>query len=383
MNDERSAVERWFERVFNDDEPTHPGSGWWSGVAAVFLGTLGLAAVVVLHFPGALSSAEFRAHYPMDLIRGLIALVIGVAFLSGVLSMLLRKRKLLGLVGVGLSLLASLLGGSQVAIEGSVDGTRYLGLDWFLLNLFFLALIFVPLERAFPRLPQQGTFRFGWATDGVYFLVSHLAVQLLTFLTLLPATVLGKAIVYAPLHAFVSGQPLWLQVLEIMLIGDITQYWLHRGFHVLPVLWPFHAIHHSSRHLDWLAGSRLHLVDVLLVRSLVLVPLFLLGFTQSALYVWLVIIAVHAIFNHVNLRFRLGFIEWLLVTPRFHHWHHAVTPVDRNFAVHFPWLDRLFGTYYLPEDGSWPEALGIRQHPVPEGFVRQLVYPFKSQGNAE
>jgi lathosterol oxidase len=65
----------------------------------------------------------------------------------------------------------------------------------------------------------------------------------------------------------------------------------------------------------------------------------------------------------------------VLVTPRFHHWHHAVAPVDKNFAVHFAWLDRLFGTYYMPA-AEWPAALGIERHPVPEGFFAQLLYPF-------
>jgi Lipid desaturase domain len=66
----------------------------------------------------------------------------------------------------------------------------------------------------------------------------------------------------------------------------------------------------------------------------------------------------------------------VLVTPRFHHWHHAEHPeaVNRNFAVHAPWLDRLFGTAYLPA-GRWPEAYGIAEHPVPEGYWRQLAWP--------
>jgi len=66
----------------------------------------------------------------------------------------------------------------------------------------------------------------------------------------------------------------------------------------------------------------------------------------------------------------------LLATPRFHHWHHAVAPVDRNFAVHFPWLDRLFGTHHMPGE-EWPPALGLRGDPVPEGFLAQLAYPFR------
>lgn len=375
--DRRARLERWFEKTFNDDEPSHFGSGWWSGVASVFLGFIGLFAVLTLHFPELLSSTEFRAKYPMDIMRALIELVIGVAFLAGVLSMLLRKRKVLGLVGAALAAAAALLGGGQVALPETVEGRFYLGLDWFLLNLFFLAVIFVPLERAFPLRREQGTFRFGWTTDGMYFLVSHVAVQLLTFLTLLPATVLGEAIVHAPLRNAIASQPLWLQVIEIMLLADVTQYWIHRAFHRVPWLWPFHAVHHSSIALDWLAGSRLHLVDVLVTRSLILVPLFLLGFAQGALYAWLVIIAFHAIFNHVNLRFRFGVVENLLVTPRFHYWHHAVEPIDRNFAVHFPWLDRLFGTHHLPSDGAWPPALGIKSDPVPEGWLAQLVFPWR------
>jgi len=376
MKDVPPGMDAWFARVFNDNEPAHIGSGWWSGVASVFLGLLGLGAVATLWFPDFLSSAELRAAYPMALLRGLVEFVIGVAFLAGCLSLLLRKRKVLGLTGVAFAVAAALLGGGQVPINDSVDSRFYIGFDWFLLNLFFLAIVFVPLERSFPRLREQGPFRFGWTTDAMYFLVSHVAVQLMTFLTLLPATVLGEYLVYAPLRDAITAQPLWLQVLEIMLLADIAQYWIHRAFHRVPWLWPFHAVHHSSRALDWLAGSRLHLVDVLVTRALILVPLFLLGFAQPALYAWLVIIAFHAIFNHVNLRFRFGLIENILVTPRFHHWHHAVAPIDRNFAVHFPWLDRLFGTYYMP-GSEWPAELGIHGHPVPEGFFMQFVQPFQ------
>jgi lathosterol oxidase len=80
--------------------------------------------------------------------------------------------------------------------------------------------------------------------------------------------------------------------------------------------------------------------------------------------------------NHLNLRFRLRFVEHLVATPRFHYWHHAVQPVDRNFAVHFPWIDRLFGTYYLPED-RWPDELGIEGHPLPAGFAAQTAWPLR------
>lgn len=373
----RSRLERWLARRLGDPDPRGFGTGWLSGTVSVFLGFCGLSAVLVLHFPQWLTSAELRAQYPLGAMRALIAAVIGTGFLLGTTSLLLRRRKALGTTGVVLAGLAMLAGGSRVPIDAGEPGSPlYLGLDWFLLNLFVFALVFVPLERSFPQQPGQRVLRPGWVTDTAYFAVSHLGIQLLTFLSLLPASVLAAEFTHPGLRAAVQSLPVLLQVLALMVVGDLAQYWTHRAFHRVRALWPFHAVHHSCRELDWLAGSRLHLVDVVVTRAVVLVPVFLLGFAQSALYAWLVIIGLHATLNHVNLRFRLRWIEQLLVTPRFHHWHHAVEPPDRNFAVHFPWIDRLFGTFHLPA-GDWPPRLGLPGDPVPEGYAAQLVYPLR------
>jgi sterol desaturase/sphingolipid hydroxylase (fatty acid hydroxylase superfamily) len=48
--------------------------------------------------------------------------------------------------------------------------------------------------------------------------------------------------------------------------------------------------------------------------------------------------------------------------------------VDKNFAIHFPWLDRIFGTHYLPDD-KWPSGYGVLEQ-VPPGYLAQLKYPF-------
>ena len=50
--------------------------------------------------------------------------------------------------------------------------------------------------------------------------------------------------------------------------------------------------------------------------------------------------------------------------------------MDKNFAVHLPWIDRLFGTFHLPGE-AWPERYGIAGEPVPEGYVGQLLYPLR------
>jgi sterol desaturase/sphingolipid hydroxylase (fatty acid hydroxylase superfamily) len=370
-------LERWLQRAFGDAEPTRVGSGWIAGTLSVFLGALALLGVLAFWFPGVFSSAAFRAHYPIRLLRALVEVTIGLAFLMGALSLLLRRRKVLGLTGIALALAATLAGGGRIPIESRFDQPVTIGLDWFLLNLLLLTLVFVPLERAFPRLAHQTTFRDGWTTDGLHFMVSHLAVQALTFLTLLPATALARVWQPAALQLAIRDQPLALQTLEILVLADLTQYWVHRAFHAIPSLWRFHAVHHSSRALDWLAGSRLHVVDVVLTRGLVMVPVFLVGFAQPALYAYLVFVSFHAVFIHANVRFRFGWLDRVIATPRAHHWHHAVTPIDKNFAVHLPVLDLLFGTLHLPGD-AWPAAYGIAGDPVPEGWSAQLLHPFRS-----
>lgn len=381
--DDRPTLDRWFQRTFDDAESTRFGSGWLSGTASVFLGTLGLLSVLAMWFPEWLTTARFRALYPLPVVRGLIQGVIALGFVTGCISMLLRRRKVLGLTGSALSLLAALLGGGGVALPDSLEARPTLGLDWFVLNLFLLALLFVPLERFFPRLPEQSTFRLGWTTDTLHFFVSHGLVQVFSFLILLPAVTVSRYFEPQGLAAAVRALPFGVQFLAAILVADLAQYAVHRAFHQVPLLWRFHSVHHSSRDLDWLAGSRLHVVDAVATRGLVLVPLQLAGFAEPALYAYLVFVSFHAVFIHANVRFSFGALEGMLVTPRFHHWHHsaAASARDKNFAVHLPWLDRLFGTRHLPR-GAWPDRYGIAGDPVPEGYLDQLAYPFLLGDNA-
>ena len=99
-------LDRWFDRVFNDSESSRFGSGWISGTGSVFLGSLALLGVVVFWFPGVLTTQAFRDRYPVGLLRSLIEVLIGLAFLFGAISMMLRRRKVLGLTGIALSFAA-------------------------------------------------------------------------------------------------------------------------------------------------------------------------------------------------------------------------------------------------------------------------------------
>ena len=351
------------------------GKGWISGVCAVALGALGAGGVLCLRYPALLTVPDARALYPMDVVRFLIHLVLVGAFGLALLSIALSRRAPLGLTALALVIAAVVLGGSQVDV-GSLDGAHYLGLDWFLLNVLLLAMLFVPLEQLFARLPQR-VLRPGWTTDLAHFAVSHLLVQFTVLLTLMPAAIFFRWAVHPAIQTAIAAQPYVVQFAAIVVIADLSEYAIHRLFHAVPALWRFHAVHHSSEVMDWLAGSRMHLVDVVVTRALAFVPLYVLGFAPPAVYAYLVFVSFHAVFIHANVRFGFGRLACVIATPQFHHWHHAAEreAVDRNFAVHLPVIDRVFGTWYMPP-GRWPAAYGIAGTPVPREYRRQLLYPF-------
>ncbi len=97
-----------------------------------------------------------------------------------------------------------------------------------------------------------------------------------------------------------------VQFFALLLVADFTQYWVHRTFHAVPALWRFHAVHHSAEQMDWLAGSRLHLVDIAVTRGLTYVPIYVLGFAEGPLLAYLVVVSVQATFIHANVRFDFG-----------------------------------------------------------------------------
>jgi lathosterol oxidase len=368
-------------------EPKHVGTGWMSGVASAALGLLGLGTVICFHYPSILTVPELRGLYPLPYIRALLHLVLVGAFSLGVLSVYLRQNKALGLAGITATLLAALLGGSQVPVGDGAGGpgAPYMGLDWFLLNMIVYSAVFVPLERLFAHRPEQPSFRSAWRTDLAYFFVSALLVQVTTLLTMKPAMVLFQWAAIPSVQAWVQARSFIVQFIAILVLTDFAQYWIHRAFHAVPVLWRFHQIHHSAESMDWLAGSRLHLVDVAVTRGLTYVPIYLLGFSEAPLVAYVAFVSIQATFIHANVRFRFGPLAWVVATPQFHHWHHGAEPeaVDKNFAVHLPVIDWLFGTFHLPK-GRWPASYGLAHgDAVPEGFLRQFTYPFRPRPRTE
>ena len=241
-------------------------------------------------------------------------------------------------------------------------------------NLALLLVLFAPLERVFPARPGQRALRPELTIDLAFFLGQYLvfAGVVLSLLSFVDTTI-------APLSlaTWSEGLPLWGRVVLAVVLGDLLTYWFHRACHHFAFLWRFHAVHHSSERLDWLAAHREHPLDGVVTQLCINLPGMLLGLPFAALGALIAFRGLWAIFIHSNVRLPLGPLRVLLGAPDLHHWHHARVSTRHNFANLAPYLDLLFGTYYRPH-GPETYSLGLTD-PWPRRYLAQLIRPFRAR----
>lgn len=230
--------------------------------------------------------------------------------------------------------------------------------------LILLVAIFVPLERLLALHPAKIWRKQVGVDLAWYFINSLLPAAIIA----IPLAILAKLLLnFNPLgfYTVVASWPLWVKMLVALFVNDMGAYWGHRASHAFPMLWRFHAVHHSAEHMDWLVNTRAHPFDMVFTRLSGLAPVYLLGLAQSKGNQFDVAVAsvtilgtIWSFFIHSNIRLRFGPLEWLISTPAFHHWHHTNDEHhNRNFAAIFPIIDKVFGTSWLPK--HWPPEYGI------------------------
>lgn len=177
--------------------------------------------------------------------------------------------------------------------------------------------------------------------------------------------------------------PLWAQIALGLLVAELGLYWAHRLAHEWPLLWRFHAVHHSARRLWFFNTGRFHFVDTA-VSILLSQPLLLLAGAPKEVFIWVsAITAFVGMLTHCNIAMRFGPLNYLFNTPVLHRWHHSMELEEgnRNYGENLIVFDLLFGTFYNP-DRSPPRIIGIRDY-MPRSFFGQLLLPFLPQRLAE
>ena len=239
-------------------------------------------------------------------------------------------------------------------------------------SLFFLCLVFIPLERVFPAKKGQRVFRPHWLLDMSFFLGQYLLWNGLVLLALEYFHLELHSIVPENIRIAVRSQPWLIQAIEVLVLSDFLIYWAHRLQHRVGFLWRFHKVHHSAEHLDWLAAHREHPLDSIYTVTIINLPAFLLGFSLETIAGLIAFRGIWAIYIHANVNLKVGPLKKIIGSPELHHWHHDKDRDAGNYANLSPLMDLLFGTYTCPDHK--PEAYGIRE-PSPRTYLGHIILP--------
>ncbi len=215
------------------------------------------------------------------------------------------------------------------------------------------------------------------------FLRPHFAADFAFYATGAVALGLGMraAAERAALALGVPPLPAWPALATFALtlaLYDLGAWLAHRAMHRVPFLWRAHAVHHASPHLDWLAAFRMHPIEYAIRHALSPVALLLLGFPAAHIGLATILAGGFAALVHANLDVRWHALEWLVITPRVHHLHHAPETSDRNFGAILSVWDRLAGRL-LCATAPRNAVLGVPGELAahPHTYWAQLAAPFE------
>lgn len=148
--------------------------------------------------------------------------------------------------------------------------------------------------------------------------------------------------------------PYPIKIIIGLLCFDFTFYWAHRLYHVSPVFWRLHRVHHSDNSMDSATSFRFHPFDALLDSTMSIVAAAIFGLGIESILFFFVLYLPLSFAQHSNLIFPLWtdtLLGKVFVAPNLHKIHHHQKQefTDSNFGFLFIFWDKLFGTFkYLP-----------------------------------
>ena len=248
----------------------------------------------------------------------------------------------------------------------------------------------VVLSAAFYVLESvAGSKRRGrWSRWGNY-LYLPLALAFVCALQVIAGGPLSKGLMAVDGGLFSKLLPAPHSILEDVLfafgfafVWDVWQYWVHRWQHASPILWQTHKFHHSDADMNAGTQARHHPLSHLLLLVCYAPILFLFGVVTPHVIAAILMFRVWGFVNHADVRIHLGPLTGVITGPQWHRIHHSTQPqhLDKNFATYFPFIDRMFGTYYRPARDEYPSTGLVDSAPEPflyEATVSPFVWWYR------
>ncbi len=260
---------------------------------------------------------------------------------------------------------------------------------WLRLAAFGSVLVLLlAAEGWWPRRTGPMRHRLRWGANLSVVVVNGLLVRLL-----IPLGATGTA-VWAGVHGYgLFARLAWSPALEAavsFLALDALIYWQHRLFHLIPLFWRLHRMHHSDVEFDATTGVRFHPAEILVSMLIKMGAVLALGAPAVAVIAFEIALNATSLFNHANLRLPEPVdraLRRVLVTPDMHRVHHSVhrREHDSNYGFNLSWWDHLFRSYTAqPADGHTTMRIGLAQFrdDAEQRLPALLVQPFRHPGES-
>jgi len=236
-------------------------------------------------------------------------------------------------------------------------------------------IIIITWERLLPYRKGLPFFREGFWVDLVWYtIIQSYMLKIVIF-----------DYIIAPLQhnitwqgfAFFKSWSIAEQVLFFLVTHDLYIYLFHRLQHASKLLWRTHEAHHSGKEVDFLAGSRSHMVEIIINQTIEFAPIVILGAHPEVIPIKAMLDAMFGMFIHANINVKLGRLKYIFNSPELHLWHHANyrEVFHANFSTKFAVWDYLFGTVYDPgfKPGNQPENWGL-YYDYPKDYFLQHAF---------
>ncbi|MFK7962369.1 MAG: sterol desaturase family protein [Burkholderiaceae bacterium] len=235
------------------------------------------------------------------------------------------------------------------------------------------------LERVWPHRPiwnrNQGDLKGDIVSFAVVFVVLD---GLLKYLAPIVLVLLLGGLVQPS-----SSIALWFEIIAVTLLIEFAAYASHWLHHRSKHLWTLHATHHVTQRLYSLNNFRFHPLNHVVNACFIVVPPLLIGFSPEAVLGYAALSMPVLIFQHANVDFRFGWLNYILNTNEVHRWHHSSQPEDagRNLGRALVIWDHVFGTFLAPNQNRMLTTVGLPENerarfPRPASLFAQWRYPF-------
>lgn len=181
--------------------------------------------------------------------------------------------------------------------------------------------------------------------------------------------------------------PLWLEMTIVILVLDLAIYWQHRLFHLVPLFWRMHRVHHADRGFDLTTGVRFHPLEITLSMLIKFGVIWLIGAHPAAVLIFEIVLNLGSLWTHTDIALPKKVdqrLRWLIVTPSMHRIHHSTLrhETDSNYGFHLSIWDRLFASYTKnPERPEKTMPIGLEQYRSDDDqtLTALLLNPFRKK----